>query len=158
MFCNSQLCGCRLHSVSIRPLCGSKVCWSADKLDFDAAAKVLPLLLQVYSVSVSPYFGSAAPKPTDKLNGDVAISFSCSPANTHQLIELALAEVQALQVRCPQAARATCVVATRIRAKGALKWLDADEPSGRQPFAPSQSQGEAGCTDIACIRQGRRLL
>ena len=69
----------------------------------------LPLLLQVYSVSVSPYFGSAAPKPTDKLNGDVAISFSCSPANTHQLIELALAEVQALQVGGPLIAGTACL-------------------------------------------------
>ena len=79
-------------------------CWRTDKLQCLDCTKLLPLWLQVYSVSVSPYFGSAPPKPTDKLNGDVAISFSCSPANTHTLIELALAEVQALQV-CTLSAR-----------------------------------------------------
>lgn len=101
-------------------------------------------------MSVSPYFGSAPPKPTDKLNGDVAISFSCSPANTHQLIELALAEVQALQVR-PQIARMACLVAEGIKAQDALTRLQINILDGSLA-ALSLIQGEAGCIDTAWQR------
>ena len=55
--------------------------------------------LQVYTVSVSPFFGVQAPGPADTLQGDVGINFSCSPANTHHLIDAAVNEVKRLQVR-----------------------------------------------------------
>ena len=56
--------------------------------------------VQVYSVQVSPFFGVQAPGPSPQLNGDLGINFSCSPANTHHLIDAAVSEVQRLQV-CP---------------------------------------------------------
>lgn len=57
-------------------------------------------LVQVYSVSVSPFFGVQAPGPSPQLHGDVGINFSCSPANTHHLIQAAVDEVSRLQARC----------------------------------------------------------
>lgn len=53
---------------------------------------------QVYNVSVSPFFGVQAPGPSPRMYGDLGINFSCSPANTHHLIEAAVAEVARLQV------------------------------------------------------------
>ncbi|KAA6421450.1 MAG: chloroplast processing enzyme, partial [Trebouxia sp. A1-2] len=47
---------------------------------------------KVYSVSVSPFFGVQAPGPSPQLCGDLGINFSCSPANTHHLIEAAVNE------------------------------------------------------------------
>lgn len=56
---------------------------------------------KVYSVSVSPFFGVQAPGPADTLQGDVGINFSCSPANTHHLIDAAVNEVKRLQEEGP---------------------------------------------------------
>ncbi len=57
----------------------------------------LAVVMQVYSVSVSPFFGVQAPGPSPQLHGDLGINFSCSPANTHHLIEAAVNEVHRLQ-------------------------------------------------------------
>ncbi len=57
--------------------------------------------MQVYSVSVSPFFGVQAPGPSHQLRGDLGINFSCSPANTHHLIEAAVDEVHRLQACSP---------------------------------------------------------
>ena len=54
--------------------------------------------MQVYSVTVSPFFGVQAPGPSPQLHGDLGINFSCSPANTHHLIDAAVNEVHRLQV------------------------------------------------------------
>ncbi|DBA85638.1 TPA: hypothetical protein ACH3X1_005214 [Trebouxia sp. C0004] len=56
---------------------------------------------KVYSVSVSPFFGVQAPGPSPQLRGDLGINFSCSPANTHHLIEAAVNEVHRLQEEGP---------------------------------------------------------
>ena len=50
---------------------------------------------------------------------------------------------------------------TRFRAKGAQRQLAADiamSPLGGSLYALSETQGEAGCTDIARLRQGSWLL
>ncbi|KAL3146657.1 hypothetical protein ABBQ32_000885 [Trebouxia sp. C0010 RCD-2024] len=56
---------------------------------------------KVYSVSVSPFFGVQAPGPSPQLHGDLGINFSCSPANTHHLIDAAVSEVHRLQEEGP---------------------------------------------------------
>ena len=53
---------------------------------------------EVYSVSVGQSFGAASPAPADKLRGEVSITFSCNPTSTDKLIELALTEMEQLQV------------------------------------------------------------
>ena len=68
---------------------------------FLALSAAWPLDLQVYSVSVSPFFGAQAPGPSPQLHGDLGINFSCSPANTHHLINAAVSEVHRLQVTPP---------------------------------------------------------
>ena len=68
--------------------------------DWPKAVSLL-LVSQVYNVSVSPFFGVQAPGPSPKMYGDLGINFSCSPANTHHLIDAAVGEVQRLQVRHP---------------------------------------------------------
>lgn len=58
-----------------------------------------PCMLQVYTVSVAPSFSAEAPCSTKNYtDGDVAITFSCDPDNAHRLIEMALCEMERLQV------------------------------------------------------------
>lgn len=59
--------------------------------------RFVAIVMQVYSVSVSPFFGLQTPGPSPQLRGDLSINFSCSPANTHHLIEAAVNEVHRLQ-------------------------------------------------------------
>ncbi len=54
---------------------------------------------EVYTVSVSPFFGVAAPSAKDIVSGDIALGFSCDPANSRGLIQAALEEICKLQVR-----------------------------------------------------------
>ncbi|KAG2499479.1 hypothetical protein HYH03_002426 [Edaphochlamys debaryana] len=51
----------------------------------------------VYTVAVSPFFGCVAPSQDGDPRGDVAIAFSCDPANKDRLVALALEEVALLQ-------------------------------------------------------------
>lgn len=55
---------------------------------------------EVYTVSVSPFFGAAAPSTEGVISGDVALGFSCDPANAKGLIQAALQEICKMQVRC----------------------------------------------------------
>ena len=84
--------------MSLNPNCTSSTC---DMQSFWHCSGQWPLGLQVYSVSVSPFFGVQAPGPTPQLHGDLGINFSCSPANTHHLIDAAVSEVHRLQVPPP---------------------------------------------------------
>ena len=54
---------------------------------------------EVYTVSVSPFFGVAAPSTKGTVSGDVALGFSCDPANSRGLIHAALQEICKLQAR-----------------------------------------------------------
>lgn len=54
--------------------------------------------LQVYTVAISPFFGAEAPSRQGSLRGDVSIGFSCDPHNAEHLTELALSELERLQV------------------------------------------------------------
>ena len=56
------------------------------------------MLTQVYSVSVGPFFGAAAPSDGQALRGDVSISFSCDPEAARRLVDMALSELERLQV------------------------------------------------------------
>lgn len=54
--------------------------------------------MQVYNVSVAPNFTNEPPSATTELQGDLKIGFTCDPEVVQLLIELALAEVERLQV------------------------------------------------------------
>ena len=56
----------------------------------------------MYAVSAYANFATTAPSERETLRGDVRITFSCDPVagNAAQLAELALAEVERLQVCC----------------------------------------------------------
>jgi len=54
---------------------------------------------EVYTVSVSPFFGATAPSKDGVVSGDIALGFSCDPANSRRLVDLALREIKELQVR-----------------------------------------------------------
>ncbi|KAG2437776.1 hypothetical protein HYH02_011151 [Chlamydomonas schloesseri] len=51
----------------------------------------------VYTVAVSPFFGCVAPSLDGDPAGDIAVMFSCDPANKQRLVGLVLEEVAALQ-------------------------------------------------------------
>ncbi|PNW71277.1 hypothetical protein CHLRE_16g647500v5 [Chlamydomonas reinhardtii] len=51
----------------------------------------------VYTVAVSPFFGCVAPSLDGDPRGDIAVMFSCDPANKQRLVGLVLEEVSALQ-------------------------------------------------------------
>ncbi|GIL74679.1 hypothetical protein Vretimale_2315 [Volvox reticuliferus] len=51
----------------------------------------------VYTVSVSPFFGCVSPSLDGDPQGDVAIMFSCDPANKDRLVAMALEELTAIQ-------------------------------------------------------------
>ncbi|GFR46297.1 hypothetical protein Agub_g7853, partial [Astrephomene gubernaculifera] len=51
----------------------------------------------VYTVSVSPFFGCVAPSLDGDPQGDIAIAFSCDPANKERLVGLVMQEIAVLQ-------------------------------------------------------------
>ncbi|GIL48315.1 hypothetical protein Vafri_4598 [Volvox africanus] len=51
----------------------------------------------VYTVSVSPFFGCVPPSLDGDPQGDVAIMFSCDPANKDRLVAMALQELTVIQ-------------------------------------------------------------
>mmetsp|Transcript_26988 Transcript_26988/g.69981 ORF Transcript_26988/g.69981 Transcript_26988/m.69981 type:complete len:1010 (+) Transcript_26988:157-3186(+) len=70
---------------------------------------------EVYTVSVSPFFGATAPSRKGVVSGDIALGFSCDPANSRKLVELALREIVELQESGPTADDVTTVLTLEQR-------------------------------------------
>ena len=71
---------------------------------------------QVYNVTVQPNFGNELPAMKKQLRGDLSISFSCDPEVVDLLTELALAEIQRLQVHQTLHSLAGSHISTTARA------------------------------------------
>ncbi|GLC40306.1 hypothetical protein PLESTM_001046900 [Pleodorina starrii] len=80
----------------------------------------------VYTVSVSSFFGCVAPSLEGDPRGDVAIMFSCDPANKDRLVAMALEEVALMQSGGMSAEE----VETLIN----LEWLQYEESQAENSF------------------------